>query len=43
MSDVFQVTNYILFDYIPHLVIPFLAGMLLIGMFTRFARNMNNP
>jgi len=38
MSDEFQVTNYILFDYIPNLVIPFLAGMLLIGMFTRFVK-----
>jgi len=41
-SDIYDVTDYILFKYIPDLTIPFLAGILLIGLFTRFARNMNN-
>ena len=39
MSDIFQVTNYILFDFIPTLIIPFTMTLLLIGFMTRFTRN----
>lgn len=38
-TDIGAVTNFILFDFIPHLIIPFTFGILLIGMLTRFIRN----
>lgn len=38
MSDLFLVTDYIYFDFIPHLIIPFLLGIILIGLMTRFLR-----
>lgn len=38
MSDIFLVTDHILFNFVPHLVVPFLAGILLIGLMTRFVR-----
>jgi hypothetical protein len=38
MSDIFLSTNYILFDFIPHLILPFLAGLIIIGLLTRFVR-----
>jgi len=41
MSDIFEVSNYILFDFIPALILPFLFAMLLIGFFTRFVRNID--
>jgi len=41
MSDIYLVTDHILFNFVPHLVIPFLFGMLLIGMFTRYVRNID--
>ena len=37
-SDIFDVTDYTLFHFIPFLLIPFFFGILLIGMFTRFVR-----
>jgi hypothetical protein len=40
MSNIFLVSSYILFDFIPHLIIPFLLGLLLLGFMTRFVRNM---
>jgi len=39
MSNEFEVTNYILFDFIPALVIPFTLGLIIIGLVTRFVRN----
>lgn len=39
MSDLFLVTDYILFNFVPTLIIPFLMGLLLIGFMTRFIRN----
>jgi len=38
-SDIFDTTDYMLFNYIPHLIIPFLFALLLIGFITRFVRN----
>jgi len=39
MSDLFLVTDYILFNFIPTLIIPFILGMILIGLLTKFVRN----
>ena len=38
-SDIYDVTNYTLFHYIPFLIIPFLAGLIIIGLVTRFAKS----
>lgn len=40
MSNLFLVTDYILFNFVPTLIIPFMLGILLIGLMTRFVRNM---
>jgi len=36
MSDLFLTTDYILFDFIPTIIIPFMLGMILIGLVTKF-------
>lgn len=41
MSNEFLVLDYILHNFIPSLIVPFILGILLIGLFTRFARNLN--
>jgi len=38
MTDPAGVLNYILFDFVPALMIPFTAGILLIGLLTRFIK-----
>jgi len=40
MTDPALVIGYILTDFIPNLVIPFLAGLIILGLMTRFARNL---
>ena len=39
MSNIYLVTDYMYFNFIPSLIIPFLLGMILIGLITRFTRN----
>lgn len=38
MTNIYFVTSYIFFDFIPHLIIPFVLGILLIGFVIRFAK-----
>jgi len=40
MTDPALVTGYIFTDFIPNLWVPFLAGLIIIGLLTRFARNL---
>jgi hypothetical protein len=39
MSDLFLVTDYIMFNFIPHLIIPLILGLIIIGLVTRFVRS----
>lgn len=39
MTDIFLVTDYTLFNFIPHIIIPFVFGLLIIGFVTRFIKN----
>jgi len=41
MTDPALVIDHILFSFVPNLVIPFTAGVLLIGMFTRYVKNID--
>jgi len=40
-SDIYDVTDFMLFSYIPSLIIPFIFAILLIGFFTRFSRRLD--
>jgi len=40
MSDIYLVTDHLLFNFVPTLIIPFVLGMLLIGFVTRFTRGL---
>lgn len=39
MTNIFAVTDYIFFNFIPELIIPFILGMIIIGLVSRFTRN----
>jgi len=38
MSDLFLVTDFILFNFVPRMIIPFLLALIIIGLMTRFVR-----